>query len=147
MITNPQQRQMRQVFFDAFHKSQNKKQLSQVEKMLADIIQEHPEYHFIFKNPEKYLEQSFFPELGDVNPFMHMSLHMALLEQLSTNRPVGIRDIFQKLMHKHNQDSHLVAHLIMEQIADAMLKAQKSGQMPDDAVYLHRLNTTLISSS
>ena len=50
----------------------------------------HPEYHHIFKSNAS-LEQEYFVEQGQTNPYLHMSLHMSLHEQISTDRPAGIK--------------------------------------------------------
>lgn len=141
MITNPNKDELRQVFFDTFDKWQNQKPMTSMESILVDIFEKHPEYHFMFKDPEKYKAQEFFPELGDTNPYLHMSLHMALLEQLATNRPAGIRDIYQNLYEKYHGDEHHVQHLMMEQIASEMYAAQQGQSLPDEQKYLHALKS------
>lgn len=141
MITNHNRDDLRQVFFDTFDKWQHKKSMTPMESILVDIFEKHPEYHFIFKDPEKYKAQQFFPELGDSNPYMHMSLHMALLEQLATNRPAGIREIYQKLYEKYLGDEHHVQHLMMEQIASQLYSAQQAQALPSEQAYLEALET------
>ena len=78
-----------------------------------------------------YLEKNF--ENG--NPFLHLSLHLALQEQIQTNRPEGIQAVYLKLIKKH-LDSHQVEHAMMEVLEYILWEAQKNNQMPDEKVYL-----------
>jgi hypothetical protein len=136
---NQDRNSMRQVFFDAFRKSQANESLTPLEEQLAYIIKMHPEYHFIFANPEKYQEQDFFAELGDTNPFLHMSAHLGLHEQLATNRPQGIQEIYKTLIQKETKTPHDIEHQMMEVLMQALWQAQQSGQMPKDEDYLKQL--------
>jgi hypothetical protein len=44
--------------------------------------------------------QRYFPEQGEVNPFLHINLHLSLKEQLSINQPLGIQEYYQKILNK-----------------------------------------------
>ncbi|WP_204318325.1 DUF1841 family protein [Serratia marcescens] len=46
-------------------------------------------------------------ELGETNPFLHMGLHLAVREQVATDRPQGIRTVYTKLIEKY-QDPMVV---------------------------------------
>jgi len=126
--------QLRQVFFDAWQKHQKQLPLAPVEAQLIDIMLLHPEYHLFLDNPEAYQLQDF----NDVNPFLHMSLHLAICEQVTTNRPAGITEMHQALCHKF-QDRHIAEHRMMDCLADILWQAQQSGQMPDEKIYLENL--------
>ncbi len=126
----------RQYFYDAWRKAQARELLTPLETQLAEVIAEHPEYHFIFAD-ESLKERDYFPELGEANPFLHLGLHLGLCEQLATNRPVGIREIYTSLLQKH-QDPHAVQHRMMERMAEMIEKARR-GLPLDDARYLMEL--------
>ncbi|KTD76407.1 DUF1841 family protein [Legionella waltersii] len=129
----------RQLFFSSWEKFNGKMQLSALENQIAQVIQEHPEYHFIFNKKEPFIEQAYYPELGQTNPFLHMGLHLAVREQIATNRPDGIQASYNQLLAKY-QDSHSVEHMIMEQLAECLWLSQKNNTPPDEANYLNLLS-------
>lgn len=113
----------RQIYFDAWKKFIEKQVLTDIEKQIAEVIQLHPEYHYLFENDERYKEQDFFPELGETNPFLHLSLHLTILEQLSVDLPKGIRSLYAKLQSKL-KDSHEVEHLLINCLIEELWQAQ-----------------------
>tara|TARA_B100000949_G_scaffold200819_1_gene188557 strand:- start:321 stop:743 length:423 start_codon:yes stop_codon:yes gene_type:complete len=136
MFFGNQTEQTRQYFYDAWHKFQKKEVLSPLEKQLVAVISDHPEYHELLKNPQKK-HQDYYPELGQSNPFLHMGFHLALREQIQTDRPGGIRSIYKKLEKKYGQLE--TEHRMMEPLAEALWLAQKNQCMPDETRYLHAL--------
>lgn len=114
---------MRQVFFNTWQKYKQSQALQGVESLLIDVILLHPEYHSILENQDKYLDFDFPPEQGQGNPFLHMSLHVTINEQLSIDNPPGIRQHFQTLQQSH--DKHDALHILLECLAEAIWKAQR----------------------
>ena len=96
----------------------------------------HPEYHVVLDEPERYLEQAYFPEMGETNPFLHMSLHLSVLEQIGIDQPTGITQAYQKLQQKY-QDVHHAQHDLMDCLAETLWQAQRDGKSPDAEVYLN----------
>ncbi|MEY3746587.1 MAG: hypothetical protein RL194_46, partial [Pseudomonadota bacterium] len=90
-LFNPSRDQVRQFFFDAWSKFKARQPLSDLEAIALEVMQMHPEYHQVLDTPDRYLEQAYFPEMGETNPFLHMSLHLSILEQLSIDQPPGIK--------------------------------------------------------
>ncbi|MEJ2406142.1 MAG: DUF1841 family protein [Candidatus Thiodiazotropha sp.] len=133
--------QMRQVFFEAWRKFQTGEALQPLEQMVAQVIQQHPEYHRLLTQPEKARAREFLPEDGETNPFLHMGMHISLLEQISTDRPVGISESYRKLCQRLG-DAHEADHRMMECLGRILWEAQSAGRMPDEQAYLdcvHRL--------
>ena len=114
---------MRQVFFNTWQKYKQSQALQGIEPLLIDVILLHPEYHSILENRNKYLDFDFPPEQGQGNPFLHMSLHVTIEEQLSIDNPPGIRQHFQTLQQKH--EKHDALHVLLECLAEAIWKAQR----------------------
>lgn len=114
---------MRQVFFNTWQKYGLSQPLQGVESILIEVILLHPEYHAILENQDKYLDYDFPPEQGKGNPFLHMSLHVTIEEQLSMDNPSGIRQHFQTL--QKNRDKHDALHVLLECLAEAIWKAQR----------------------
>ncbi|NOQ94522.1 MAG: DUF1841 family protein [Methylophaga sp.] len=133
--------QLRQMYHDVWQKSQANDSLSALESMIAQVISEHPEYHKIF-NSDASLQQEFFVEDGATNPFLHMGLHISLHEQISTDRPVGIRHTYQQLRAKF-VDAHEAEHHMMECLTESLWLAQKNNQAPSESDYLAALKKLL----
>ncbi len=125
---------MRQVFIDAWQKQQAHHILEPLERQLIDIIALHPDYQKALNDPE-ILHKEYSTE---ENPFLHMSLHLGFIEQLTTNRPQGIHGIYQNLSKKY-PDEHHVQHLMMNVMAEVIWEAQQSNQLPNEFNYLNKL--------
>jgi hypothetical protein len=133
----------RHYFYAAWQKSTQGEVLTPLEAEIVEVIGEHPEYHFIFADPSLQ-ERDYFPELGETNPFLHLSLHLGLCEQLATNRPSGIREVYLALLSQY-PDPHHVQHLMMERIAEMLYQAQR-GTPLDDARYLAELKSISVKN-
>lgn len=127
--------QLRQMYLDAWQKHQAGALLSPLEAMIAEVIAMHPEYHSLLEKSADALDKDFMPELGESNPFMHMGMHIAIREQLSTNRPEGITTAHKKLLLRL-QDSHNAEHQIMECLGHSLWEAQRNNTAPDETQYL-----------
>jgi len=134
-LFNPSRDQVRQFFFDTWRKFGEQQPLSQMEGIALQVMRMHTEYHAVLDAPEKYLEQEYFPEMGATNPFLHMSLHLSVLEQLSIDQPPGIAAAYQALLARHGE-AHLAQHDLMDCLAETVWHAQRDGQPPDAQAYL-----------
>ena len=109
--------------------------MSALEQQIAAVVADHPEYQSMLE-ASNHVE---FPvEEGHTNPFLHMGLHLAVREQVSTNRPVGIREIYQQLTEKFNEQ-HAAEHAMSECLAESLWEAQRDNALPDEMRYLERL--------
>jgi|SRR5579862_8965528 len=129
----------RKVYFETWEKYQKGLALLPLEKQLIEVILLHPEYHILLNEPKRYQGLSFAPE---ENPFIHMSLHMSILEQIQMNRPQGILNIYNTLLEK-NQDAHEAIHQMMACLAQVMWEAQQNGIMPQEEEYLKKLQNII----
>ncbi|AKH19100.1 DUF1841 family protein [Sedimenticola thiotaurini] len=127
--------QMRRYFTEAWRKASAGEELIPLERMIADVIQQHPEYHAMLETEESVLDKDFLPDLGETNPFLHMSMHISLQEQISTDRPNGIRPLYQQLVMRAG-DSHEAEHRMMECLGQMLWEAQRQNRMPDEQAYL-----------
>jgi hypothetical protein len=126
--------ELRKVFFDAWHKHQQQLPIEPLEAQLIDIMLLHPEFHAILNDPEKF-QADDFPE---GNPFLHLSLHLAIREQIGTNRPAGITAVYDTLCRKLGVPL-TAEHLMMECLGKTLWDAQQNNKMPDEATYLEAL--------
>jgi len=97
-------RQMRLFFTEAWSKQKSGLPMEPMEKIVAEIIQQHPEYHSTLEQQDLALEKDYLPDSGETNPFLHMSMHISLQEQISTNRPPGITS---PAAHASSAQTHL----------------------------------------
>lgn len=138
MFFTKDRQEMRQYFRSAWTKYQANMPMDPVEALIGEVVAAHPEYHPTLENEGDSLNRDFFPELGEANPFLHLSLHIALLEQLSTDRPNGVRDVHQALAIKLG-DTHRVEHAMMDCLWETLTRIQRHNETYNDAAYLGRL--------
>jgi len=136
---SPSRDQARQLFFDAWRKYQRREMLSAMEDIALEVILLHPEYQRVLEMPERFQHKDYLPEMGDINPFLHMSMHVAVKEQLSIDQPSGIRQRFQRLLLKTG-DEHIATHQVMECLAEMIWQAQRNQAAPDEIVYFECLD-------
>lgn len=105
---------------------------------IADIIELHPDYQAALENPDKVIDRDYSPEGGQSNPFLHMGLHLAVRDQLATDRPPGIRAAFNAVV-KRVGTQHDAEHQVIECLAETMWEAQRTSRPPDELVYLQRV--------
>ena len=131
---NPTRDQSRQFLFEVWEKHLAKAPLSPLESLALSILIEHPEYHRVLEDRERYLDRDWQPEGGETNPFLHVAMHLAIEEQLSIDQPPGIRAAMQALTAKLGE--HGARHEVMECLAEAVWQAQRNGAPFDNAGYL-----------
>jgi hypothetical protein len=134
----PTRDQVRQFFFDTWRKYRNHENLQGLEALALEVILLHPEYHAVLDDPGRYREQEYFPEMGETNPFLHMSMHLSLEEQVSIDQPRGIRAEFERLCGIQ-ASRHDACHVSIECLAEMIWRAQRDGTAPDATTYLECL--------
>ncbi|MDO8894570.1 DUF1841 family protein [Nitrosomonas sp.] len=142
----PSREQARQLFFGTWRKYRQHEILSGIETIVLEVILLHPEYQGILDDADRYLDKDYSPEMGDTNPFLHMSMHVAIKEQLSINQPIGICERFARLQNNTGSE-HIAAHQVMECLAEMMWQAQRNQTAPDAAIYFDCLDKQLSSTN
>ena len=125
---------VRETFCSIYQKMQQKLPLHPLESQIAAVIMSHPEFHHYLQRAEDAQALEFTPEQGQTNPFLHMGMHIAIREQINTNRPAGIRDCYNALASRHGESE--AEHRIMECLGEALWTAQRNLQEPDEHHYL-----------
>lgn len=125
----------RRMFVNVWNKHNSGTPLQPLEKIILDVISEHPEYHYLMSNNNEILMQNFPPEREQTNPFLHMGMHIAIREQVRANRPAGITGIYMKLRESFDS-AHAMEHRIMECLGKTLWTAQRNNTLPDEAAYL-----------
>ena len=134
----PSRNQVRQFFFDAWRKYRKGEMLAGMEQLAVSVVLLHPEYHPVLDDPARYQEREYQPEAGDANSFLHLSMHLAIEEQLSIDQPPGIHSEFARIAAKAG-DRHTACHALMECLAEMLWRAQRDGTPPDAPAYLECL--------
>src|SRR6188768_4234526 len=129
--------QLRETYRAAWRRYKQQHTLSPLDKQVVAVISEHPEYHVIVESAAADLA-NYSPRSGQLNPWLHMGLHLALREQVATNRPQGIAELYAKLAAKAG-GAHEAEHRMLEVLAEQLWEAQRAGNAPDEKVYLERL--------
>jgi hypothetical protein len=130
--------QMRRRYLDAWRRFCAREALGPLEAQLAAVMAEHPEYLAWLESGDDALSAEFTPEGGRQNPFLHMGLHLAIREQVATDRPAGIAALHAALALRRG-DAHAAEHAMIEPLAETLWEAQRSGHAPDEQAYLERL--------
>jgi hypothetical protein len=133
---NPSRDEVRETFFATWRKYREGQPLEGIEALALQAILAHPEYHELLSHPERSRDRDYVDES---NPFLHLSLHMALEEQLSIDQPPGIVERFAALAARCG-DRHAALHEALECLAETVWRAQRSRAAPDAAAYLECLD-------
>ena len=132
---NPSRNEVREFFFAIWSKAQAGSVLTPLEAMALSVVQAHPEYHGVLADPETYREREWTPEGGETNPFLHLSVHLAIEEQLSIDQPPGIRSIVQSLESKLGNAMD-ARHAVMDCLVEQVWQAQRNNVAFNNEAYL-----------
>ena len=135
---NPSREQVRRFFSGTWSKYRLGAPLAGAEQPALDAILLHPEYHELLSRPEESSQADYTPESGQMNPFLHLSLHLAIEEQLAIDQPTGIRAEFERILGRVN-DRHDALHALLECLGESVWRAQRDGAPMDGAAYLECL--------
>jgi hypothetical protein len=129
---------LRRHYLEAWRKAREGRPLEPLEHQLASVIEQHPEYHALLGDEVAALGRDYTPESGQSNPFLHLGLHLAIREQVVTDRPPGIATVHRELSLRLG-DVHEAEHRMMERLGEALWLSQRTGRAPDEAAYLESL--------
>ncbi len=135
----PSQDDVRRFFCETYRKFQAREILTPLESIAADWINQHPEYHNVFSDLDSALAADYSVTQGQTNPFLHLSMHLTISEQISVDQPAGVRFAFQRLAQKTNSE-HDAHHQIMECLGEMIWTSQRTSMPPDGAAYIDALN-------
>lgn len=130
---NPSRDQVREFFIEAWRKHKAGEVQTPLESMAVDWMVQHPEYQQDLESPEA-MTAEYSVEKGRTNPFLHLSMHLAIAEQLSIDHPPGIRAAYQRLVAR--SDAHQAMHEIMECLGQVVWEAQRLGKPMDSDTYI-----------
>jgi hypothetical protein len=128
---NPSKDDVRRFFCEAWSKHVGGGVLTPLEATAVDWMQRHPEYHADLGDVDAAIGREYRVDDGRTNPFLHLSMHLAIAEQLSIDQPPGIRAVFARLVERHGDD-HAAMHEVMECLGETVWAAQRSA-IPESA--------------
>lgn len=131
----PSQDDVRRFFCETFRKQEAREILTPMEAIARDWILQHPEYKTSLADIEAALGNDYRVEQGIENPFLHLSMHLSIAEQISIDQPRGIRAACQALTRRFGNE-HAAHHQIMECLGEMIWRSQRAGLPPDSAAYL-----------
>ncbi len=130
---NPTRDQVRAFFRGTLEKYRQKAPLEGLEQVAAALLIDHPEYHPLMQSSDAPIAPS------EANPFLHLSMHLALEEQYAIDQPPGVRAALDQLSHRHGQ--HEGRHEAMECLGEMLWRSQRDNAPPDAGAYLESLLT------
>jgi len=136
---NPSRDQVRQFFFDVWAKYRAGQPLAGAEQPALETVLAHPEYHALLDQPERHRERDYLPESGETNPFLHLSMHLAIAEQVSVDQPPGIRARYQALLKRYGNAMD-AQHDVMDCLGEMIWQAQRDQAAYDPTAYLRCLD-------
>jgi hypothetical protein len=131
----PSQHDVRRFFCEARRKTRAAAPLTPLEAIACDWIAQHPEYHAELDDVDAALAADYAVEAGRTNPFLHLSMHLSISEQLGIDQQPGIRQAFELLAARRGS-AHAAQHEVMECLGEMLWTAQRSGLPPDGAAYI-----------
>lgn len=134
-MLNPTREEARRFFIEAWQKREQGLPQTPLEHLAADIVSLHPECHGLLARGEQAVAREWTPEQGEANPFLHLSLHLAVEEQLAIDQPPGICAAFETLLSRHGE-RHGALHEVLECLGETIFQAQRNSAPPDGAAYL-----------
>ena len=131
----PSQNDVRRFFCAVHRKQRDGAPLTPLEMVASDWIAEHPEYHADLADVDVALAAVFTVEGGRSNPFLHLSMHLSISEQIGIDQPRGVKQAFELLKHRLGS-AHEAQHEVMECLGEMMWTSQRSGLPPDGERYV-----------
>jgi len=131
----PSSDDVRGFFVEARRKRAERLPLTPLETMAADWIAAHPEYAADLADGEAARSAVYSAESGRENPFLHLSMHLSISEQVSIDQPRGIRQACELLAARLGS-MHAAQHETMECLGRMLWESQRSGRPPDSEAYI-----------
>ena len=109
--------------------------LDALQTLASQWVAEHPEYHAHLDDADAAAARIYDGSDGQSNPFLHLSMHLSISEQVSIDQPRGIRQAFALLAARLGS-AHEAQHEVMECLGEMMWASQRSGLPPEGEKYI-----------
>ncbi len=131
----PSPSDVRAFFVKSARKRRQVALLTPLETLAADWIDAHPEYAADLADAETARVARYGAETGRENPFLHLSMHLSISEQIGIDQPRGIRQAIAQLTARLGS-AHEAQHEVMECLGRMLWESQRSGLAPDGDAYV-----------
>jgi len=131
----PSQHDVRRFFCETHTRQRQSLPLTPMQTLAAQWIDEHPEYHAVLADVDAALAAHYSVDDGRTNPFLHLSMHLSISEQVAIDQPRGIKQAFE-LLGLRLGSAHEAQHQVMECLGEMIWASQRSGLPPDGQAYL-----------
>jgi hypothetical protein len=135
---SPSADDVRRFFVEAWQKRRTGTPATPIETIAGDWIAEHPEHHADLAELDRALAARYDGDDGRTNPFLHLSMHLSISEQVSIDQPAGIRQALD-LLSARLGSRHAAQHEAMECLGRMLWDAQQGGRPPDGEAYVECL--------
>ena len=135
---NPTQHDVRRFFCETYRKTLAREILTPLESIAADWIMQHPEYEADLRDVNAALDADYSVEQGKTNPFLHLSMHLSIAEQISINQPIGIAPAYTALAQRL-QSEHEAHHVMMDCLGAMIWDSQRNGIPFDTEGYVEAI--------
>lgn len=132
---NPSSEDVRRFFCSLWRRHREGLPLTPLETMAVELVLAHPEYHDDLADEEAAVAAEYPVSAGRTNPFLHLSMHLAIAEQLSIDQPPGLQAAHRRLSHRLGS-AHEADHAVMECLGETVWRAQRENTAPDGQAYL-----------
>lgn len=132
---NPTRDEVRSFFRDLLVKKREGAVLTPLEAVAGDWVERHPEYFPALQPVPSGEPDPYEPREGAPNPFLHLSMHLSIAEQLAIDQPAGIRAAVERLTRALGS-AHDAHHEAMECLGEMLWSAQRNGGQPDGEAYV-----------
>ncbi|MFM7971010.1 MAG: DUF1841 family protein [Betaproteobacteria bacterium] len=131
----PSQQDVRRFFCDIWRRQRQGLPLDAMQAKAAPWVSLHPEYDGDLADEAAALASVYTVEEGRTNPFLHLSMHLSLVEQVDIDQPRGIRQAFEALRDRLGSE-HEAHHQMMDCLGEMIWASQRTGLPPDGQAYL-----------
>lgn len=131
----PSQHDVRVFFCQTRRKRRDGLPMTPIESLAAQWIDAHPEYDVDLADEAEALARVYDVEAGRTNPFLHLSMHLSISEQVGIDQPRGIKQAFD-LLAARRSSAHEAQHEMMECLGEMLWTSQRSGLPPDGQAYI-----------
>lgn len=135
---NPTQADVRRFLCGVQAKTALQTPMEAIETLASLWIAEHPEYHADLTDVDAAVAREYSDNAAQMNPFLHLSMHLSVSEQCSIDQPRGIRQAVE-LLTRRLDSLHDAHHVAMDCLGEMLWEAQRSGRPPDGDAYVARV--------
>ncbi len=135
LVFQPSQHDVRRFFCEVWRKHREGAPMDAMESQALPWVAEHPEYDTDLRDVDAALAAVYTVDEGRTNPFLHLSMHLSIAEQVSIDQPKGIKQAVGLLAAKR-QWLHVAHHEVMGCLGEMIWASQRSGLPPDGQAYL-----------